>query len=70
VIVVYAATAIGGRLTAADEALDAREFTRETVPWTRLAFPSTRDALQDYFAGVRCAGPLSPPVLPPSSPTP
>jgi ADP-ribose pyrophosphatase YjhB (NUDIX family) len=60
VVVVYAATAVGGALTAADEALEALEFTREAVPWKSLAFPSTRDALRDYFAGVRCAGPEGP----------
>jgi ADP-ribose pyrophosphatase YjhB (NUDIX family) len=53
IIVAYAATSVGGRLTAADEALDARLFARTEIPWAELAFPSTREALEDYFAGVR-----------------
>jgi ADP-ribose pyrophosphatase YjhB (NUDIX family) len=57
IIVVYAATAVGGTLAAADEALEARAFTRSEVPWRDLAFPSTRDALRDYFAGVHVVRP-------------
>ncbi len=53
IILAYAATVVGGTLTAADEALDARLFRRSEIPWTELAFPSTRDALRDFFAGVR-----------------
>jgi len=53
IIIAYAATIVGGSLTAADEALDARVFEQAVIPWDDLAFPSTRDALEDYFAGVR-----------------
>jgi 8-oxo-dGTP diphosphatase len=53
IIIVYAATMTGGELRAADEALDARVFGRPEIPWNELAFPSTRDALEDYFAGIR-----------------
>jgi ADP-ribose pyrophosphatase YjhB (NUDIX family) len=52
VIVVYAATATGGRLCADDECLEATELTEAEIPWAELAFRSTRDALRDYFAGL------------------
>ena len=48
IIVVYAAEIIGGLLRAADEALDARPFSTEEIPWNELAFPSTYEALRDY----------------------
>ena len=51
VIVVYAATAIGGTLCADDECLETAEFDVSAIPWDNLAFPSTRDALKDYLAG-------------------
>jgi 8-oxo-dGTP diphosphatase len=52
VIIVYAATAIGGRLCADDECLEAVEVTEAEIPWEELAFRSTREALRDYFAGL------------------
>jgi len=52
VIVVYAATAIGGDLCGDDECLDIAEFETDAIPWTELAFPSTREGLQDYLAGL------------------
>ena len=51
VIVVYAATWHDGELTIDDESLEAGLFTRDTVPWSELAFRSTREALEAYFAG-------------------
>lgn len=51
VIVVYAATAIGGELCSDDECLEARRFHRDEIPWDALAFQSTGDALRDYLAG-------------------
>ncbi len=48
VIVVYAAEIIGGELKAADETIDARTFAASQIPWEDFAFPSTRDALNDY----------------------
>jgi 8-oxo-dGTP diphosphatase len=51
IIVVYAATAIGGELCADDECLEARLFARDAIPWSELAFQSTNDALRDFFAG-------------------
>jgi ADP-ribose pyrophosphatase YjhB (NUDIX family) len=51
IIIVYAATAIGGELCSDDECLEARLFARDEIPWNALAFQSTNDALRDYFAG-------------------
>jgi len=49
VIIVYAATALGGHLCSDDECLEARVFTREAIPWDELAFRSTSEALGDYY---------------------
>jgi ADP-ribose pyrophosphatase YjhB (NUDIX family) len=52
VIVVYAATATGGRLCADDECLEAAEFDQAEIPWNDLAFRSTHEGLRDYLAGL------------------
>jgi 8-oxo-dGTP diphosphatase len=52
VIVVYAATAIGGSLCIDDECLEMAEFDAASIPWEDLAFRSTSDALRDYLAGI------------------
>lgn len=62
IIIVYAATAIGGELCADEECLAAELFDRETIPWDHLAFRSTRDALRDYLAGILHTGKASPPA--------
>ena len=50
VVVVYAATAIGGTLTVADEeSLEVGTFAADTIPWSSLAFDSTHEALGAYF---------------------
>jgi len=49
VIVVYAATSIGGCLACDDEGLEARFFEPDQIPWDELAFPSTREALREYL---------------------
>ena len=51
VIVVYAATAIGGTLCIDEECLETAEFDAAAIPWDDLAFRSTHDALHDYLAG-------------------
>lgn len=61
VVIVYAATATGGSLATDEEGLEARAFHEREVPWDALAFPSTLDALRDYYRGriypdVRGAG--------------
>ena len=53
VIVVYAATALGGTLCVDDECLEAKEVTTDAIPWGDLAFRSTHEGLRDYLAGSR-----------------
>jgi 8-oxo-dGTP diphosphatase len=52
VIVVYAATAIGGTLVADDECLETAEFEPIAIPWAELAFRSTEEGLRDFLAGL------------------
>jgi len=52
VIVVYAATALGGTLCADDECLETAEVEPTAIPWDELAFRSTREGLEDYLAGL------------------
>lgn len=49
VIIVYAGAVVGGVLACGDEAIEARSFAPEEIPWAELAFPSVRDGLQDYL---------------------
>ena len=49
VIVVYAATVIGGILGCDDEGLEARFFEPDQIPWEELAFRSTHEALREYL---------------------
>jgi 8-oxo-dGTP diphosphatase len=49
VIVVYAATMIGGCLGCDDEGLEARFFEPDTIPWQELAFRSTHEALREFL---------------------
>jgi ADP-ribose pyrophosphatase YjhB (NUDIX family) len=51
VIIVYAATAVGGELCTDDECLEARLFTADDIPWNSLAFRSTNEALRDFLSG-------------------
>lgn len=53
VIIVYAATVIGGDLCGDEECLEARLFTPDELPWDELAFRSTREALRDYLDSAR-----------------
>jgi 8-oxo-dGTP diphosphatase len=53
VIVVYAATAIGGELCIDDECLEFAEFDSASLPWDQLAFRSTHEGLRDYLSGAR-----------------
>ncbi|HEX4347385.1 MAG TPA: NUDIX hydrolase [Vicinamibacterales bacterium] len=52
IIVVYAATAIGGELAHDDECLETAEFDTKNIPWNDLAFQSTSEGLRDYLAGL------------------
>jgi len=53
VIVVYAATPVGGTLCADDECLETAEFEPAAIPWDELAFRSTHEGLRDYLDGLR-----------------
>jgi 8-oxo-dGTP diphosphatase len=48
IVVVYTAEIVGGELKAGDEALEAKAFAPDVVPWSELAFPSTFEALRAY----------------------
>ncbi len=52
VIVVYAATAIGGTMAVDEECLETAEFDKASLPWEHLAFRSTEEGLRDYLAGL------------------
>ena len=49
IVLMYRAMYESGTLKAADESIDAGVFPEDRIPWDDLAFPSTRDALKDYF---------------------
>ena len=53
VIVVYAATAVGGTLTIDEESLESAAFARDALPWDDLAFRSTHEGPKDYLDGLR-----------------
>jgi 8-oxo-dGTP diphosphatase len=53
VLVVYRATVTGGMPGITPESQEVKSFTLEEIPWTKLAFPSTRDALTDYVRFAR-----------------
>ena len=49
VVVVYAATLLGGCLGCDDEGLEAHFFEPEAIPWDELAFRSTHEALREFL---------------------
>ncbi len=49
VIIVYAASVLGGELACDDEGLEARFFHAHEIPWEELAFRSTLEALREYL---------------------
>jgi ADP-ribose pyrophosphatase YjhB (NUDIX family) len=51
VIIVYAATILGGCLACDDEGLEARFFAPGEIPWDELAFRSTHEALLEFLGG-------------------
>ncbi len=53
VIVVYRARVTGGTPTPCDENDAVQWMATGDIPWDRLAFPSTREALRDWLAGSR-----------------
>jgi ADP-ribose pyrophosphatase YjhB (NUDIX family) len=48
IVLAYLADTVGGSPATGDESLAVECFPFENIPWTELAFPSTRDALVDY----------------------
>jgi 8-oxo-dGTP diphosphatase len=59
IIVAYLAEAVGGVPAACDESLELELFPYEKIPWSELAFPSTRDALKDFGKRFVPSGQLS-----------
>jgi len=53
IIIVYAATAVGGALCPDEECLETATFAPAAIPWDELAFRSTHDGLRDYLGGIR-----------------
>ena len=49
VIIVFAASVLGGELCCDDEGLEAGWFTADEIPWDELAFRSTFEELQEYL---------------------
>ncbi|MFH1242830.1 MAG: NUDIX hydrolase [Pseudomonadota bacterium] len=48
VVIVYTSQYLAGELLPKDETLEAKWFPKEEIPWDKLAFQSTMDALKDY----------------------
>src|SRR3954454_2108218 len=51
IVIVYTASIVGGELRIDDESLEAGLFTPAEIPWSELAFVSTRDGLRDFLDG-------------------
>jgi 8-oxo-dGTP diphosphatase len=49
IIIVYAASVVGGELCTDDECLESGLFRPDEIPWDELAFRSTGEALRDYL---------------------
>jgi 8-oxo-dGTP diphosphatase len=56
VIIVYAATIVGGCLVCDEESLEGQFFAPEDIPWDQLAFRSTHEALREFLS-VNRGGP-------------
>jgi 8-oxo-dGTP diphosphatase len=50
VVIVYRATWTGGELAVDDENSEIRTFVAADLPWSEMAFRSTREALRDYLS--------------------
>jgi 8-oxo-dGTP diphosphatase len=55
ILIAYTGEVTEGSLKIDDESLAVRSFPAAEIPWDELAFPSTRQALQDYL-GLATAG--------------
>jgi len=56
VVIVYCSTVIGGTAGVTPESQEVRAFHLEEIPWSSLAFPSTREALADYVKLAQSLG--------------
>jgi 8-oxo-dGTP diphosphatase len=57
VVLAFLTEYLGGTLAAGDETLEARVFQLGDIPWDRIAFSSTREALQEYLKLRQTQGP-------------
>ena len=55
VVAVYLTEYLEGKLAAGDETLEAQIFAVNDLPWEKIAFSSTRDALRLYLQQVDAA---------------
>jgi 8-oxo-dGTP diphosphatase len=53
VIAAYVTEYVSGELTAGDETLEARVFGLKEIPWPKIAFSSTKEALREYISRFR-----------------
>jgi ADP-ribose pyrophosphatase YjhB (NUDIX family) len=58
IVIVYAARVTGGELCTDEECLEAGLFAPGEIPWDRLAFHSTNQALREYLSRNSPAAPL------------
>jgi ADP-ribose pyrophosphatase YjhB (NUDIX family) len=52
VVIVFAATAMGGELCPDEECLEVRLFSAPEIPWDELAFQSTGEGLRDFLSAT------------------
>ncbi len=65
VVVAFQARIVGGVSRTTPESLETRPFAPDEIPWTAIAFETSRAALRDWVARVRPDLPLpEPPGLP------
>jgi 8-oxo-dGTP diphosphatase len=53
VVIVYRASWTAGELVVDDENSEIRTFAAADLPWSEMAFRSTREALRDYLKEMR-----------------
>ena len=49
IVIVFAATAVGGELCHDEECLEVKLFALQEIPWDALAFQSTREGLRQFL---------------------
>jgi ADP-ribose pyrophosphatase YjhB (NUDIX family) len=50
IIAAYVTEYVSGQLGAGDETLEARVFGLKEIPWPKIAFSSTKEALREYIS--------------------